>query len=104
MTWSVQTKLYVWLSVTLAVALALMFTKRRSRQSLPPESQWLGLPLSTLGTLVGLQNIFQALTIAELQAILDVDGSVALVIGGACTIYLSGKEIWKLFQSQTSAP
>lgn len=95
---SVQTKLYIWVIVTLVTVLAVIFSKRLRSQSLPPEGQWLGLPLSTLGTLVGLQNIYQALTITELQEILDVDGSVALVIGGACTIWLSGKEIWKLFR------
>jgi hypothetical protein len=95
---SVQTKLFIWLGASVVVAIALVITQRIRNRPLPQGNQWLGLLLSTSGALIGIQNVYLALTDSALQEILKEDGSIALVIGGLCTLWLSGKEIYKLFK------
>ena len=97
---AVQTQLLIWLGSTFVIAIALIITKHKQNEPPPKEDQWLGLLIATFGGLTAIQILYQAIARPDLQKLLGGDGSVALVIGGSCTLWISGKEIYKLFLKQ----
>ena len=95
-----QTKLWIWLGSTSVIAIALIFTKRKQNEPPLKEGQWLGLLPATAGVLSPMQILYQAIAQPDLQKILDLDGSAALVFGSICLVWLSGREIYRLFLRQ----
>jgi hypothetical protein len=89
--------LYIWLSVMSVVSIAAPIVRKKRGQK-PPETEEFMVAGFALGSAIALVKVLiKLITQGKLQADLDWDGTVALCLSSGLGIYLSLKEVIKLF-------
>jgi hypothetical protein len=89
--------LYIWLGVMTVVLLAApLIRTMRGRKALNSED-FVVAGFALGGAIALIKVLIKLLTQEKLQTDLDLDGSIALCISSGLGIYLSLKEVFKLF-------
>ena len=89
--------LYVWLGVMVVVSIAAPLVRKTRGQNAPDAQDFIVAGFA-LGSAIALVKVLiKLITQEKLQADLDWDGTVALCISSGLGIYLSLKEVIKLF-------
>ena len=89
--------LYIWLGVMLVVIIAAPLVRKR-RSKTPLDEKDLVVAGFALGSAISLFKVlFKVIIEKKLQTDLDWDGTIALCLSCGLGIYLSLKEIYKLF-------
>ncbi|MGG6285293.1 hypothetical protein ACQ4M3_27250 [Leptolyngbya sp. AN03gr2] len=77
---------------------AVLVWRKNHQLPLLKSEKFVVLALANGGLIVFAKVLQKALFNEDLQKILDWDGSIALCVGSGFRLYLSEKEIWKLFK------
>lgn len=89
--------LYIWLGMMSVVSIAAPLVRRKRGQK-PPETEEFVVAGFALGSAIALIKVLiKIITQEKLQQDLDWDGTIALCISSGLGIYLSLKEVIKLF-------
>lgn len=92
-----QVVLVAWVCLSLVVVLVVLVVRHRSNKPLNLElSQIISLILAVLGVVSSCDLLYKAFTLQQLKDLLGPD-IVTLIIGGIAVIWVSAKEVWKLF-------
>jgi hypothetical protein len=90
--------LYVWLGVMIIVVIVAPIVRKRSKKPALDEKDFVATGFA-LGSAIALGKVlFKVVADKKLQADLDWDGTVGICISCGLGIYLSLKEVIKLFQ------
>ncbi len=92
-----QTIVYLWFGITAFIGLVVVITQKARKQSLPASEQFVVMALAVGSTIAFGQVLYKIFVLETLRDLLGSDGTIALCIGSCFGIYLSIKEIWKLF-------
>lgn len=92
-----QTFLYVWLSVMALVLVASPLVRKIKGQKLPVPQDFVIAAFAFGGTITLFRVLIKVITSESLQAELEWDGTLALCISASLGIYLSLKEVFRLF-------
>lgn len=93
-----RTELLIWFILTVVLTGAVLVWRKNHQLPLLKSEKFVVLALASGGLIVFAKVLHKALLNEDLQKILDWDGSIALCVGSSFGLYLSGKEIWKLFK------
>jgi hypothetical protein len=79
------------------LAILVPIVRRRQGKTVPSALEFFSVGFAASGVLALLKVSFKVLTEEKLQDDLDLDGTIAFLMGSGLGIYLSLKEIIKLF-------
>ncbi len=89
--------LYIWLAVMVTVIIAAPLYRKKNQKVALTEKDFVVVGFA-LGSAIALYKVlFKVVTDQKLQSDLDWDGTVGICISCGLGIFLSGKEIIKLF-------
>ena len=89
--------LYIWLGVMLIVGIAAPLVRKTRKKNALDEKDFVVVGFA-LGSAIALGKVlFKLIIDTKLQADLDWDGTIGLCISCGLGIYLSLKEVYKLF-------
>lgn len=87
--------LVTWVCLTLIVAVAVIWERRRRGKQFLNLTQFISLIIAVSSVISSCNLLYKALT---LQALIDLLGPdiVILILGAIAVIWVSAKEVWKL--------
>ncbi len=89
--------LYIWLALMVAVTVAAPLVRKTRGQNAPDTENFVVAGFALGSAIALIKVLIKVITQEKLQADLDWDGTVALCISSGLGIYLSLKEVVKLF-------
>ena len=89
--------LHIWLGVMLILGITAPLVRKILRKKALNEQHFFGVGFAVGGIISLGEALFKVIIDTELQKALDRDGTIGLCIGCGFGIYISLKEIYKLF-------
>jgi hypothetical protein len=89
--------LYIWLGLMVFVTVLSLVLRKQRRAKVPDTEDFIVAGFALGGAIALFKVLVKVISDERLQADLDWDGTVAICISSFLGIYLSLKEVWKLF-------